>query len=275
MTKILNPTVGAISTGVSVITAIKDREENLKKSLESWLGKRDINEIVIVDWDSKKPIRTFIDIENNPKIVLVEVRNQPKWILAEAFNLAARFSTKDKILKLDADIVLKKDFFEKNGLKKKKFICGNWKKARNKNEKHLSGVLYCFRNDFFANKGYDEKMRYYGQEDIDLYNRLVSFGLKRKDVNSNTLFHIDHPNSLRTINQEKIFFGTENLINRIRIRIRNNQLKNDSYQNFTINIINNNHYILEKNKIRNPKEQILCIIKEIKYLLKKQGNEIK
>lgn len=187
----------------SVITACKNRNENLLKSVKSWVLIPDIVEIVIVDFDSDIPvIETLHDIllkYNHVKII--HVKNQPKWVLTIAMNLASRFTANDgisRILKLDSDDVLETNFFEYNKLKPGTFLAGNWKNSRNHNEKHLNGILYVYKKDFFAVNGYNEFLTKYGYDDTCVYERLVKYGLTQKDINNDTVRHIEHSDKMRS-----------------------------------------------------------------------------
>ena len=48
----LNPLHPEIKEGISLITAIKNREETFEEALQTWVGHEEIDEIIIVDWDS-------------------------------------------------------------------------------------------------------------------------------------------------------------------------------------------------------------------------------
>jgi predicted glycosyltransferase involved in capsule biosynthesis len=194
--------------GISVICVSKDREENLKKALKSWLFHKEIDEIILVDWDSNRPLKRYLNkYFKDKRIIYIKVLNQPRWILSKAYNLASRFASKDKILKLDADIVLNKDFFKHHKLKKGFYYRGNWKIARNKNEMHLSGTAFIYKRDFFEVGGYNEYIDSYGYDDTDLYARLNSIGLKSKNFILDDLFHIPHNKRLRIKHQP----GVKNL----------------------------------------------------------------
>lgn len=212
-----------VKEGISVITATKDRNKNLKKALKSWLSFPEIDEIIIVDWDSKESPRKMINSFGDKRIILVEVKNQPMWVLSKAFNLAATCTTRNKILKLDADIILKEGFFEFHVLEKGDFISGDWRirKSKDKSEFGLSGLLYCFRDDFFKTGGYDEIIQTYGRDDIKMYDDLISAGLTRKCVNSKKLSHIFHDDFSRIKNQHGVTsLQGEMKINDVRFRIR-------------------------------------------------------
>jgi hypothetical protein len=187
--------------GISLFTAIKNRHVNFEEVLQSWLMHKQISEIIIVDWDSEKSLAPLIQKYQDGRIILAEVKNQPKWVLSIAFNLSARLTTRNRLLKMDADVKIMPSFFKCHDLKPGNFYCGNWQNRRNDNEKHLNGTVYLYRDDFITVNGYNEFIKTYGWDDTDLYKRLQELGLKRNDFEYDTLFHIPHNN--RIIHQDK------------------------------------------------------------------------
>ena len=200
---LLNPITQGIEDGISIFTAVKDRKEYLEQSLVTWLNLLSIEEIIIVDWSSKQPLRTLVNKYQDGRIVLAEVPDQKKWILSFAYNLAARLTTKNKIFKVDSDIKISPDFFKAHQLKPRTFFSGDYKLARDQNEKHLNGTVFLHREDFFNINGYCEYIQSYGWEDSDFYIRLEKSGLQRKYFDLNTLAHIEHGN--RHENQEDMY----------------------------------------------------------------------
>lgn len=188
----LNPNANQIEKGISLCTAIKNRAEIFEDALKTWVKHDEIDEIIIVDWTSDESLLPLVQKYQNGKIFLARVENQEKWILAPAFNLAARLTSKDKILKLDADVKLLPGFFQKHELKTGMFYSGDWRKARNENETHLNGNLFLYRTDFFKVNGYNEFFKTYGWDDTDLFSRLESLDLERQCFDFDTLHHIDH-----------------------------------------------------------------------------------
>ena len=47
--------------GISIVTACMNREDFLVQALPSWLQIEEVNEVVIVDWSSKKPVIESLD----------------------------------------------------------------------------------------------------------------------------------------------------------------------------------------------------------------------
>jgi hypothetical protein len=184
--------------GVSIIVCCMNRNQNLLLSVSQWIKCRDINEIIIVDWSSatrvEETIRDILKI-SKIKITIIRVNNAEKWILTTAYNLAAKHTSYDKILKLDCDNFISQDFVEHHKLDAVKgrncFYSGNWRESRNENEKHLNGVVYLYRQDFFAIGGYNEYIQSYGWDDSDLYSRLQA-NVVNLYINNNHVSHIEH-----------------------------------------------------------------------------------
>jgi hypothetical protein len=181
-----------LKEGISIFTACMNRSENLNRVLPTWLQHKEVNEIVILDWNSDDSLIDLIDSFNDERIVLAETKSYDKWILTKAYNLAASLTSYKKILKVDSDVEIKKNFFRKHKLDYGYFFAGNWKNGRNLNERHLNGINYLFRKDFYLVNGYNEFITTYGWDDDDLYNRLVSSNLSRKDIDLDYLYHIPH-----------------------------------------------------------------------------------
>lgn len=193
-----------IEQGISIFTCCMNRNDNLRKSLASWVKIPEIDEIVIVDWSSDESLKPIIDAYSDPRIVLARVNNQKFWVLSYAFNLAARLTTRSKILKLDADTKINPGFFQVHNLEPGNFFTGNWRTAKNDSEKRLNGIIYCYREDFFHVNGYNEYITTYGWDDCDLYGRLESAGLKKQNFLTEHLEHQEHQS--RTKNQ-KVFLS--------------------------------------------------------------------
>jgi glycosyltransferase involved in cell wall biosynthesis len=190
-----------IKPGVSLFTAIKNRSELFEEALKTWLEHKEIDEIIVVDWTSDRPVKAIIDNIQDERITLIRVEHQDKWVLSQAYNLAAKMTTYDKILKIDADVKLLPGFFDMHQLVSDHFYSGNWELARNKNEMHLNGILFLKRSDFISVGGYNEFIKTYGWDDSDIQNRLISKGLKKQNFDYDTLSHIEHED--RMANQSK------------------------------------------------------------------------
>jgi glycosyltransferase involved in cell wall biosynthesis len=184
--------------GISLVTACMNRNANLCRALESWLRHDEIDEIVIVDWSSAKPVKQDLEERgiHDPRIRVARVEGEPRWILTYAFNVGFRLARFDQILKADADIVLSADFFARNALDDGAFIAGNWRTAVDGQE-HVNGFFMTSRAALAAVGGFNEFITTYGWDDDDLYTRLTAAGWKRVDVAAGTVTHLDHTDEER------------------------------------------------------------------------------
>jgi hypothetical protein len=239
-----------IKDGYSIFTSCMDRNDNLEKALPSWLAANP-DEIVIVDWHSKTPLKPLVEKYNaldfintgKRRIKLITVPNVDKWVLTWSFNLAARFTCYSRILKVDCDTVLQPSFFCHHYLDKENvFFAGDWRKARNRNENFVNGVVYLKRQHFFQANGYDEGIITYGWDDSELHDSLEKVKILRLNINLDTLSHLEHDDSLRTANQ-KLEHG-----NRLDIEIERNRLLaelnlwNGEFSHFIIKVVNDYEY---------------------------------
>jgi hypothetical protein len=185
-----------LEEGTSIITACMNRANHVAIALPTWLAMNP-DEIIIVDWHSKPALT----IPPHPKIKLIVIDNVEEWILSKAMNLAARFARYDKLLKLDCDSVLNSTFLTSHQLEPSSFFAGDYRRARNENERHTNGIVYVWTRDFFDVGGYNELITTYGYDDCDLYNRLTRISRNRRAILLDLVQHVPHSNSLRTENQ--------------------------------------------------------------------------
>ncbi|NNJ74589.1 MAG: glycosyltransferase, partial [Anderseniella sp.] len=185
--------------GVSLVTCCRNRSENLNKALLSWLKVENISEIIIVDWSSDTPLerdlKPFMDADERIKIVRVE--EEEAWILTYAYNAGFRCASHACILKADADIVIAPDFFDKNKLSKDQFLAGNWRNVP-EDQAHINGFFLACKSDLADAGGFNEFITSYGWDDDDLYGRLAALGLRRGEIDPDTIYHIPHDDEARS-----------------------------------------------------------------------------
>lgn len=191
---------------ISVVTALKDREKMLNISINSWINFKEIDEIIVVDWDSKNTIKHIEKID--PRIRIINVKKQNYFNISKAYNLAFKEAKNSRIMKLDVDYILNPyyNIFNELDLKKHNFFTGNWEMSFLDNNlgfiQYINGFVYIHKNNFEAIGGYNEELENYGWEDTDLYNRLYAAGLKRTTVpfNKMYIYHNPHDDSHRVKN---------------------------------------------------------------------------
>ena len=194
---------------VSIICSCKNRYEPLKISLSSWLLFDEVKEIVIVDWNSDKPLNHLTKIDSRIKVIKVldeEFFNQP-----QPLNLASKFCTQEYLLKLDTDYILNPyfRFFNNYPPEENVFVQGpngieNKTQSDDPYFKYLRGLLFLKREHFNKVGGYNEDMnKFYAYEDDEICTRLELLGLKLKSLSyDHSLIHIPHSDKKRFENFE-------------------------------------------------------------------------
>jgi len=187
-----------VRDGVSIVTCCMNRNENLVRALRSWLALRMVDEVVILDWSSARPVEDSITAAGltDDRVTVARIDNERRWILTVAFNAAFRLSRFSRILKLDADLMVEPHFFERNRLRWGTFVAGDWRKAR-AGQEYINGIVYVHRDDLFAVNGFNEFIKSYGWDDSDLYSRLDARRLRRLSVDPATVRHLDHTDAER------------------------------------------------------------------------------
>jgi len=180
--------------GISLVSCCMNRNENLSKSLESWL-KLPVDEIIIVDWSSSEPVSETISHIKDDRIKICRVDDEPYWVLTHGFNVGLRFASFSKIYKLDADIKVSEDFLVLNNFNRGEFVRGSWESAlesgRN-DQVFVNGSFGAFKEDLEKIGYYNEYITTYGWDDSDLYERLsCKRGLKTKYLSFNSLLHLE------------------------------------------------------------------------------------
>jgi len=192
---------------ISMFCAVKDRPEPLKFSILSWLY-RPVNEIVILDWGSERPVRNIIENkmkeqatrENSElndwqdRIKLLRLPRKHTWTSAKSINIAASYCSNDTIFKIDADNILVAETLPE--LPENTFYNGSMKESH-ENDRCLCGSFIVKANDYWKIGGYDERHQNYGYDDQDLYNRLKAKGLQRQTLPQGTIYHLPHSNRQR------------------------------------------------------------------------------
>jgi predicted glycosyltransferase involved in capsule biosynthesis len=204
---------------VSGVVCCMDRSDNLFKAIDSWLLIPEINEIILLDYGSKEKI-TLTDKYKNSIIKLYRVEAS-YWHLSRAYNIGIQLISNNVFLKLDADYCLSPDFLKCHLplLLDKSFIRGISLRdhpPRPFSVGPITGFCMMSYSTFISVNGYNERIINYGHDDWDLYERLKKNNIKQIKANHNKIYHIPHPNHLRTINQkdniEKKIANKKNII---------------------------------------------------------------
>jgi len=209
--------------GISLVTACRDRNDNLARVLPGWLA-LDLAEIVVVDWSSAIPVAETLEAAGirDPRIRIARVEGEGRWVLSHAFNTGFRLAAHAVILKADADIALAPDFLTRNPLAPGEVVVGNWRRA-GPGQQYVNGLFIVHRADLARVNGFNEYITTYGWDDDDLYDRLRDAGVTRIDVADGTVRHLDHDDAARLGHGAEAQSGWADLRARPMFAIRTNR----------------------------------------------------
>lgn len=197
---------------VSIITACKNRTQALYASIGTWLLKKEVHEVIIVDWSSDNPIFEITNLDDRVKVIRVD--NEKYFNMPQPLNLAASIATGDAILTMGTDYFFNPyddyNFFERYSIDDTSFVCGLFDYQSDPHTLYgplfyyLRGLMYVSRKNFLESGGYREtNSKYYGNEDDELIDRLEKSGLEKKMIDQGwTIFHLPHTDKKRIENFE-------------------------------------------------------------------------
>jgi len=186
-----------VKVGVSLIAACRNRGHIIPKVLRNWLSIEGLGEIILVDWSSDVSLKSAAQDLDDTRLKIMTVEGEISWCLTRAYNLALSVVSFDKVLRVDCDHFLTKDFLVNHTMLNQSFYSGSWQAARNTNEVHLNGAGYFTMEALRDVFGYDERIQTYGWDDEDLYFRLTNAGYRRLALNYDSIAHIPHGDALR------------------------------------------------------------------------------
>jgi hypothetical protein len=206
-----------LGDGITMYVHLMNRNENVQKNLGNWLQQK-FDELILLDWSSKDPVAEIPGVFDDPRVRVVRVDGQTKFIRTLAQNLASRMARNRRIFKCDSDVELKGDFFAEHPLEAGEFWVGDWHHARDNNERHLHGETYYFIQDFLAVKGYDERIKSYGQDDTNLKDRMTLSGISKKVFDYDLIEHQHHKQEQRAQGSHGIHPMVATYANRVMTR---------------------------------------------------------
>jgi hypothetical protein len=222
-----------IGDGISMYVCVMNRNNNIEKNLSNWL-RLNFNELVILDWSTDGGMTHVKGVFDDPRVRLVRVEEQSKYVRTIAQNLATRICRNNRIFKCDSDVEFKGDFFAAHKLKPSIFWVGDWRQARDFNERHLCGETYYWLEDFLRIGGYDERIKSYGHDDTNLKDRMLLSGLKKSVFNYDYMYHQPHEQLIRAQGSHGIHPMVANYANKLMTKIHPLWSSNSDHSTFEL-----------------------------------------
>jgi glycosyltransferase involved in cell wall biosynthesis len=163
----------------SIITTSKGRVTHLAQSLPAMM-KQPHSEVIVVDYDCPDGTSKFV-ADHFPDARIVRQHNAPGFNASHARNLGALQARGEILVFVDADVILAGTFvdaLERVPLKSSEF--GKFADAVVPSENSLQGTCAVRAEHFRMVGGYDEVLKDYGGEDLDLYDRLALARVDRR-----------------------------------------------------------------------------------------------
>lgn len=189
-------TVGTFIVNLSIITPCKNRLEHLKQTLPILRTLKDV-EIIVVDYGCEQGTGDWV-AENYSDVRVVRVLDDPIFHVSRARNSGALAAKADVLCFVDADTFIVGDLSQwlPKHLEKNCFYTIPEPGAS------TAGFMICHKSDFLNVGGYDEALRGWGPEDMDLYERLEIAGVAKRPVPAHMFDTIHHGDELRQFGAE-------------------------------------------------------------------------
>lgn len=194
---------------ITVIYSIRNRDpDHLRRSVESLREHSGVSfEVNVVDYGSEGRFREEIDRvcrEMSLNRIRCESQGLP-WCKSHAINIGVRNTETRYVITVDVDMTFESDILEVALEHVDKDVAVHCRplwvpKSGNRSEARLGdysqvGGFQCIRRDAFEKLGgYDERIKYWGNEDLEWVNRLRKNGYRLKWIDSEArMYHTWHP----------------------------------------------------------------------------------
>jgi GR25 family glycosyltransferase involved in LPS biosynthesis len=176
---------------ITLIVASMNRTSQLIESLKTWIGTKQITEIIVIDYSSDVAISDeplFKNWISNEIVTVVRVEGEQYFNLGKAYNVAVDHASNQNILKINCDYKNTNSLWISliQSCKNKNFFLSGVSYF----SENLSGIFYMRKSDFL---GYREDLEGWGYHDEDLYERTIdSNPFLKQIVWFDVQMYIDH-----------------------------------------------------------------------------------
>jgi glycosyltransferase involved in cell wall biosynthesis len=168
---------------ISLITRFMDRLRTLSQVFPSWLTLPEIDEIIIVNWSSKKDdIAKYLKTFNDKRIILVNVENQKFFNRGMAWNTGIHCASGEWLFCIDGDVSIKSNLLNSISLDENVIY----------RSQTCVGTCIVEKDSWKKVKGYAEYLQGWGEEDIDYYLKLEKVGVVTRLFNDDLFGYVFH-----------------------------------------------------------------------------------
>ncbi len=186
----------AESPGVTVVVTCKGRLAHLRQSAPRILRQRTTRNFAVVVVDYGDPDRCFewVAQQKHPQLSAVRVCDDvDEFNLSRARNCGARVAVHELISFVDADALLAEEWLDQAVAP---VLSGQAVVTIPDWPSPACGICVVRKSDFHSVRGFDESLRGWGHEDIDLIQRLGELGVVAR-FDSGLIQMIQHSEDLR------------------------------------------------------------------------------
>jgi len=229
---------------ISFLTSCMNRTHHLKqtylKNIENSITNKCEVEFVLLNYNSTDDLDDFV--KNELRDVNVELKyiktNKPKYFnMSHAKNTLGKSSSGNLLCWLDADNRTQKGFIE--------FVLNEFSENENSvlrveyssETAGMCGRVVCSKQNFNMVRGYNEKFKGWGYEEIDFCERLKKLRCKLKNIPLKFLGKIEHTEHERMCNYSE----------HEKLEIQNTKFSSMKYQS------NYNNFVTSLENIKNKK----------------------
>ncbi len=193
------------SKKLSLVTRVRNRRHHLIHTLPTWL-QYDIDEIVIVDWNSSDgDLRQYVDYLDRSQVKLIGVPGQACFNRGAAWNVGILHARNEWVMCMDCDVrfienPLAESMLNLTNSNNFYRVQADWNLDTNTSLRpNLYGLCIINKSQWGMAGGYLECLRYgWGWEDVDFFQRLRNAKLREVFLPFDPYEHIHHDDADRT-----------------------------------------------------------------------------
>lgn len=202
------------TNNITVLTCTRDRHDQLKQTMNSCNKVNGFYKHLIIDWNSNTPLV----LKNNEKKdkVIYSVKNENRWWLTRAYNTGFHLVETEYVLKLDADVFINFEKFNKLDFEKYDLIVLN--------ETPNDPGNFLIKKELLDEiNGFNEYIWAYGWDDHDLVLRAKNKLENNKYLDTfGYINKIPHDNKSRSIVKKNALYKNSDLFIYALIKAYNN-----------------------------------------------------